>query len=179
MERIMRFDLLRTAIILTALSTGIAPTRVALADDKGNEDVSKRPDDAKPQQAGVFVNGTLAVPGASANGQTVPAKFSQQNAADDKLPTWGHTFKYLTPEQRHAIYQSIARQDRGSGREGLNADTYAVISAVLPDWVALQPLPADISAQIPHVRQYMSAMIGDKAVLVESANNVVVGVFAK
>ena len=175
----MRFDLLRTAIILTALSTVIAPARVAMADDKGNEDVGKRPDDTTPQQVGVFVNGTLAVPGASANSQTVPAKFSHENAADDKLPTWGHTFKYLTPEQRHAIYQSIARQDRGSGREALNADTYAVVSAVLPDSVALQPLPADISAQNPHVKQYMSAMIGDKAVLVEPANNVVVGVFAK
>jgi hypothetical protein len=175
----MRFDLLRTAAIVTALSAMIAPTRVALADDKGIEDVGKRPDDTKPQQAGVFVNGTLAVPGASANGQTVPAKFSQQNAADDQLPTWGHTFKYLTPEQRHAIYQSIARQNRGSGREGLNADTYAVISAVLPNWIALQALPADLLAQIPHARQYMSAMIGDKAVLVEPASNVVVGVFAK
>lgn len=175
----MRSHLLRSAAILAALSAVMACQGISLADDKGNEDVGKRPDDSKPQQAGVFVNGVLNVPGAPADGQTVPAKFSQQNAADDKLPTWGHTFSDLTPEQRRAIYRSIAQQDRESGRETLNADTYAVVSAVLPVSVRLQPLPADISAQIPHVKQYMSTMIGDKAVLVEPANNIVVGVLTK
>jgi hypothetical protein len=165
-------------LILTAV---VAHAGIAFADDKGNEDIGKRPGDSKPQQTAAFVNGALAVPGAPTNSQTVPAKFSQQNAADDQLPTWGHTFNYLTLDQRRAIYQSIAQQDHGSGigREALDADTYAVVSAVLPESVRLQPLSADMSTLIPEVRRYMSTMIGDKAVLVEPANDVVVGVFTR
>ena len=39
-----------------------------------------------PQDSPVFRNGALAVPGASTEGATVPSKFSQKNAALDKLP---------------------------------------------------------------------------------------------
>src|SRR5215472_13132981 len=42
---------------------------------------------AQPPQA-AFVNGALAVPGAPANTDTIPAKFSEKNAADDKLITF-------------------------------------------------------------------------------------------
>src|SRR5262249_63435 len=39
--------------------------------------------DAQPPQP-AFVNGALAVPGAPANTDTIPAKFSEKNAADDR-----------------------------------------------------------------------------------------------
>src|SRR5262249_31402022 len=39
--------------------------------------------DARPPQP-AFVNGALAVPGAPANTDTIPAKFSEKNAADDR-----------------------------------------------------------------------------------------------
>ena len=38
---------------------------------------------------------------------TVPAKLSGKNAADDKLITVAYTFKKLTDEERRAIYQGL------------------------------------------------------------------------
>jgi Protein of unknown function (DUF1236) len=138
-------------------------------------------EEPKPPQAGAFVNGGLAVPGAPANTETVPAKFSQQNAADDKLPPWGYTFKHLTSEQRAAIYQSIARQTRGSPQHNLNAKPEAepVLGEVLPNSVPLQSPPADAVGQIPEIQKYLSAMVGDKAVLVEPASRSVVAVLTQ
>jgi len=169
----MRNGLLQRATMLAALISSTA----AAADDKGNEDIGKRAQDTKPPQAAVLVNGALAVPGAPTNSQTVPAKFSRENDANDKLPTWGHTFYYLSPDQRHAIYQSIAGRGAAGNRESLNPETYAVVGAVLPDGIRLQPPPEDMAGQIPDVKWYMAALIGDKAVLVEPASKVVVGVF--
>jgi hypothetical protein len=51
----------------------------------GKEEPSSHAPSAKPADNSVFVNGALAVPGAPENTDTVPAKFSEQNAADDKL----------------------------------------------------------------------------------------------
>src|SRR5262249_49570553 len=56
------------------------------------------PPNASPPANAVFVNGALAVPGAPANTDTVPAKFSAKNAADDKLITIAYTFKTLTDD---------------------------------------------------------------------------------
>jgi hypothetical protein len=56
---------------------------------------------AQPPQP-AFVDGALAVPGAPANTDTVPA-----NAADDKLITLAHTFKTLSNEERRAIYEAL------------------------------------------------------------------------
>jgi Protein of unknown function (DUF1236) len=164
--------------LLALLALTIVP-RVPLADDKGNEDIGKQAEQPKPPQTGAFVNGALAVPGAPANTETVPAKFSQQNAADDKLPPWGYTFKHLSPEQRAAIYQSIARQNGGSPKQGLNTPGDPVLGEVLPDSVPLRAPPADMVSQIPEIEKYLSAMVGDKAVLVEPASRSVVAVLTQ
>jgi hypothetical protein len=47
----------------------------------GKEEPSSHAATAQPQQNAVFVNGTLAVPDAPANTDTVPAKFSQKKIA--------------------------------------------------------------------------------------------------
>jgi hypothetical protein len=66
---IHRSDLLRTSALALAFvgSVGLAVAQQA------------------PAQNNALVNGALAVPGAPANTETVPAKFSAKNAADDKL----------------------------------------------------------------------------------------------
>ena len=64
---------------------------------------TRPPPDASPPANAVFVNGALAVPGAPANADTVPAKFSAKNAADDELTTITYTFKTLTDEERRAV----------------------------------------------------------------------------
>src|SRR5205823_7067526 len=45
----------------------------------GKEEPSSHAPNAQPQQNAAFVNGALAVPGAPANTDTVPAKYSQKN----------------------------------------------------------------------------------------------------
>jgi len=80
----------------------------------GAEEPSSHTPNAKPQENAVFVNGALAVPGAPANTDTVPAKFSKKNAADDELITVAYTFKTLTDDERRAIYQALKGQPTGS-----------------------------------------------------------------
>ena len=46
---------------------------------------------------------------------TVPAKFSEQNADDDKLSIAAYTFKLLTEEQRRAIYTALKGAARRAG----------------------------------------------------------------
>jgi hypothetical protein len=50
------------------------------------EPSAKVPGTAPPMSTAIFENGKLAVPGAPADSQTVPAKFSARNAALDELP---------------------------------------------------------------------------------------------
>src|SRR5215472_18298580 len=121
----MRLEPVRATAILIAIPAFLFMLAGgALAQNTGQD---KRADDVKPQPNAAFVNGALAVPGAPANSETVPAKFSQQNAADDQLPTWGYTFHHLTAEQRRVIYESIAAKNQGSSasRSSPNSDTYA------------------------------------------------------
>src|SRR5262245_17408347 len=80
----------------------------------GMEEPSSHAPAAKPESNAVFVNGALAVPGAPENSDTVPAKFSAKNAADDKLITVAYTFKLLTDEQRRAIFEALKGQPAGT-----------------------------------------------------------------
>ena len=57
--------------------------------------------------------------GGPENTETVPAKFSEQNAADDKLRIAANMFKLLTEEQRRAIYTALKGQPPGPA---FNAD---------------------------------------------------------
>src|SRR5262249_42452734 len=73
----------------------------------GKEESRPTVEIAKPQDTAVFVNGALAVPGAATDTDTVPSKFSEKNAADDRLVTLAYTFKLLGREERSAIYQAL------------------------------------------------------------------------
>ena len=84
-----------------------------------------------------FVNGALAVPGAPENSDTVPAKFSEKNAADDKLITTAYTFKLLTGEQRRAIFDALKDQPAGAA---FNAD----VGTELPAGLGVALVPAGV-----------------------------------
>src|SRR5215831_4397130 len=73
----------------------------------GKEEPSSHAPSAAPPANAVFVNGALAVPDAPANTDTVPAKFSAKNAADDALITVAYTFKTLTDDERRAIFEAL------------------------------------------------------------------------
>ena len=126
---------------------------------------------AQPQEA-AFVNGALAVPGAPANTDTIPAKFSEKNAADDKLITLAYTFKILSNEERRAIYEALRDKPTGAA---FNED----IGVKLPVDVALQPVPPDLANNVPQAKDYYYAVTHDRVLLVSPVNRMVVGVFAE
>ena len=119
----MRSDLLRTSALALAFvgSVGLAVAQQA------------------PAQNNALVNGALAVPGAPANTDTVPAKFSVKNAADDKLITVAYTFKTLTDDERRAIYQALKDQ-RSSA---FNADG----GTEVPPGIELRPVPNNTASR--------------------------------
>jgi hypothetical protein len=190
MEAIMRRDLLRTGAFALAFagSVGISaaqqPPPPADAQQRsqqdnaqqtpsgkmGKEEPSSHAATAQPQQNAVFVNGALAVPDAPANTDTVPAKFSQKNAADDELITIAYTFKTLCDDERRAIYEALKGQQSGSA---FNAD----IGTELPPGIELRPVPDDLAARVPQTKDYSYAVTHDRVLLV-GTSRVVAGVFA-
>jgi hypothetical protein len=127
------------------------------------------PPNARPPANAVFVNGALAVPGAPANTDTVPAKFSARNAADDKLITIAYTFKTLTDEERRAIYQAL----KGQPAAAFNAD----VGTEVPPGVELHLVPNEVAARVPQTRGYRY-VVGNDRVLLVGTSRIVVGVFA-
>ena len=186
----MRSELLRTTsfvlAVLGGVSMAVAQQPAAPADGQkksqqenaqrtqsgkaGTEEPSSNAPTIKPPSDAVFVDGALAVPGAPADSQTVPAKFSQKNAADDELITTAYTFKLLTDEQRRAIYQGLKDQPAGSA---FNAD----VGVELPAAVELRAVPDDLIARVPQTKDYQYAVANDRVLLVSPPNRIVVGVF--
>jgi hypothetical protein len=189
-EAAMRNHLLRTCTILVALLGGAAvagaqqPSPPADAQQQsqqekaqqtpsgktGTDEPSAHAPSAKPPDDKVFVDGALAVPGAPADTETVPAKFSQKNAADDELITVAYTFKTLTDEQRRAIFAALKDQPAGSA---FNAD----IGVELPLAIELRAVPDELVARVPQTQGYQYAVASNRVVLVSPPTRIVVGVF--
>src|SRR5258706_12882463 len=192
MEVIMRRDLLRTGALALAFAgvVGISgaaqvkkPRTPADAQQRsqqekaqqtpsgkmGGEEPGSQAQTPKPQENAVFVNGALAVPGAPANTDTVPAKFSKKNAADDELITVAYTFKTLTDDERRAIYQAL----KGQPYSAFNAD----VGTEVPPGIELRPVPNEVAARVPQTRDYRYTVANDRVLLV-GTNRIVVGVFA-
>src|SRR2546422_11050769 len=128
----MGYALLRTSALALSFVAGI-----------GLAAAQQQPPPADPQQQSnaVFVNGALAVPGAPANTDTVPAKFSAKNAADDALITIAYTFKTLTDDERRAIYQAL----KGQPAAAFDAD----VGTELAPAIELRPVPNQGAAPVP------------------------------
>jgi Protein of unknown function (DUF1236) len=136
----------------------------------GKEEPSSHAPTEKPPQNGVFVDGALAVPGAPTDTDTVPAKFSEKNAADDQLVTVGYTFKNLSDEQRRAIYQALKDQPAGPA---FNAD----VGVELPATVELKPMPDEVVQRVPQTKDYQFAVADNRVLLVSPPTRIVVAVF--
>jgi hypothetical protein len=101
-----------------------------------------------------LVNGALAVAEAPADTDTVPAKFSPKNAADDELITIARTFKMLTKDERLSIYEALKHGPAPN------------IGTKLPPGIELYPVPAEIAARVPQIRDYHYAVVKDRVLLV-------------
>src|SRR6266545_4140338 len=195
MKAIMRRDLLRTGAFALAFASsfGISaaqqPPPPADAQQPwqqdnaqqtpsgkmGKEEPSSHAATAQPQQNAVFVNGALAVPDAPANTDTVPAKFSQKNAADDELITIAYTFKTLGDDERRAWGSSPAPlSTQISGRSCRPGSSCVRCPMTLP---RVCRKPRIIAARVPQTKDYSYAVTHDRVLLV-GTSRVVAGVFA-
>src|SRR6266567_2928142 len=134
----------------------------------GKEEPSAHASETQPQQNAAFVNGALAVADAPANTDTVPAKFSQKNAADDALITIAYTFKTLTDDERRAIYEAL----KGQPAAAFDAD----VGTELAPAIELRPVPNEVAARVPQTKGYRYAVTNDRVLLV-GTSRIVVGVF--
>jgi hypothetical protein len=131
----------------------------------GTTEPSSHTPTPKPEETAVFVNGRLAAPGAPADSQTVPAKFSERNAALDKLPTMAFPLQ-LTDEQKQRIRNAVGKAPVATAKAGL-AD-------VLPRAVEIQKLPGQVANEIPAVRNLGFVRTADGILLVKSLDRIVV-----
>jgi hypothetical protein len=114
----------------------------------------------------VFVNGKLDVPGAPADSQTVPAKFSQRNDAVDHTPILAMSLS-LTDEQKTSIAASVKLADKPV------QSTRAKPSEELPWDITIHDLPnAAEGSSMPDVSYVRTP---DRILLVRPSNRVVVG----
>jgi|SoiMethySBSTD1v2_1073268.scaffolds.fasta_scaffold01271_35 hypothetical protein len=107
-----------------------------------------------------------------ATGQTMPAKFSAENDALDKIPIMGRMA--LTADQARMLRDSLAASSQP------DAGIAAVGPATeLPADVAIHDLPGNVTEQVPALKGYKFAKLADKIVIVSPPNRVVVGEIAK
>jgi hypothetical protein len=115
----------------------------------------------------VLVDGKLNVPGAPADSQTVPAKFSERNAGLDKLPMMALPLP-LNDEQRRAIVDSVKQANAPE------QSTAAKPADALPGDIAMHDL-GESANSIPQVEGLKYVRTPDRVLLVRPEIRVVVG----
>ena len=114
-----------------------------------------------------LVNGALDVPGAPADSQTVPAKFSKRNDAIDHVPIMAIPVLAFSNEQKRSIIDAV---------RAVNApvqSTSAKPAEELPIGVTVQDWPAAASDPAFAKMKYVRAQ--DRILLVEPTNRIVIG----
>src|SRR5262245_26836676 len=133
----------------------------------GKEEPSSHLPTDKPPENAVFFKGTLAVPGAAPETETTPAKWSEQVAARDKIPTMARPLA-LSDEQKQRIFEAVSK----ANSKVANVDVHP--ANFLPPSVDVQELPREITDAIPSVRDLKYVRTDDRVLLVQPANKVVV-----
>jgi hypothetical protein len=119
-------------------------------------------------------DGAAPVGPIGASGDTIPAKYSARNAADDKLPLGAYRLKHLTEGQKQAIHRSIIRAHAPAATA--DNGVHPAVGDLVPSGIALNPLPDDATAQVPETKDLKYVTTRDKVVLVDPINMMVVGV---
>ena len=136
------------------------------AGQAGTTEPSSHTPTAPPDQSWVFWNGRLITPGAPADSQTVPAKFSERNNTLDELPTMAFPLP-LTDEQRQRIRAAVSKVPAESVKTGL--------AELLPSDINVRELPRDLTQGIPATHNLGYVRTSDKILLVSPPNRIVVG----
>jgi len=112
--------------------------------------------------------------------QTMPSKFSADNAAKDKIPLAVHPFE-LTAAQKQAILRSIGGNRTPAAPAALagGQQPEPQPGAVLADGYELQDLSPDVIAQAPGLRGYKLVTVQERAFIVSPDNRIVVAEITK
>jgi hypothetical protein len=137
----------------------------------GKEEPSSHLSSDQPKENAVFINGALAAPGAPSDGETVPAKFSQRNAALDQVPIMARPLP-LNDDQKRRIYDVVSEANKPV------ATITAQPASALPGAVELFEMPPEL-ADIAAVRDLKYVRVAGKVLLVQPPNKVVVGEIAR
>jgi hypothetical protein len=113
----------------------------------------------------VLVNGKWNVPGAPVDSQTVPAKFSEGNAALDKRPIMAFPLT-LSEEQKQKLAAMIRKADVK------NAEIDPKLTEELPVTVQLHEMP--LSAKELGISDLKYVRTSDRIILVNPSNRIVV-----
>jgi len=141
--------------------------------DKATHSVSGRAGTEEPgshapsQDTAAFVNGNWNVPGAPADSQTVPAKFSKRNDAIDRVPIMAMAVLALSDEQKKAIMASVKAAN--SPVQTTNAKP----AEELPWTITVHDL--GISANDPALARMKIVRAQDRILLIDAPNRIVIG----
>jgi hypothetical protein len=131
-----------------------------------------------PQSGPAFVNGSLAA-SVDKDSSTAPAKFSAKNDSEDHMPIMSFTFKDLSEEQKRTIVESVKDAKTAPPQGTAPPEAYAVPSMKLPSSADLRGLPDAVTAKMPEMQGYRYTTVGNKVLLVEPRNHVVVAVLGE
>jgi hypothetical protein len=123
-----------------------------------------RPADMEP-----LVNGRLTAPGAPADSQTVPAKFSERNAWVDSLPIMAAALIWLDDAQKNEIAQGVRAANVSAVQSGAKPAEEIAEDLALHEW------PASVLSSIPGLEGYRYARTDDRVLIVREPGSVVVG----
>jgi hypothetical protein len=141
--------------------------------DKATHSVSGRAGTEEPgshapsQDTAALFNGAWNVPGAPADSQTVPAKFSKRNDAIDRVPIMAMAVLALSDEQKQAIVASVKAAN--SPVQATNAKP----AEELPWTVTVHDL--GISANDPALARMKIVRAQDRILLIDAPNRIVIG----
>ncbi|HYW60529.1 MAG TPA: hypothetical protein VE909_08395 [Xanthobacteraceae bacterium] len=149
------------------------PPRVPGAEGVEEPSAKQAPTQAPTPPAGVFVNGSLAVPGAPNDTSTTPSRFSEKNDRLDQIPIMARG-PQLTDEQRKLILDRVTSNDTGPP-----AAISAGPSTMLPSSIPMQAWPADVASAIPDIRDTKYVKLPHKILVVRPENWTVVEEIAR
>ena len=151
-------------------------TEPKLSEQAGTTEPGAKVQGTNPDPNAVFVNGVLAVPGASTDVDTAPAKHWVRTDADDQGPIAGYRLKKLDAQQRQLIARELNSQ-RDAPTASPAGASY-VIGAEVPAEVALtalSPMPQALADKFTELRGTTFMRSAGKIVIVDPNNNLVIG----
>jgi Protein of unknown function (DUF1236) len=112
-----------------------------------------------------------------ATGQTMPSTRSAENAAEDKRIIVEHA---LNDQQKQKIAQVMATQMAASTTgSASNEDKSLTVGNTVPASVTMHEFPANVSEQMPEMKNYKYVQMADKLLVIEPNNRIVIGVISR